>query len=704
MIMKDMMRRAKRWVFSAAFAAAGLPGVSASYTLVLQAGHDGAVTSLQWDERSGMVISAGEDRRLIVTDPRERRVLHRFRAAEGRILSIHPDPARNRAAVVSSHKGSYPVTVWDWSRQKPAFEYILDTEPLFAAWSAKGRYFIIGGLGDPSIIVLDGRTGRRLSNLRRLPSLYNAGYIGSTESILMTYTSSGAVRYWDIRSSALKLSTETETNLTDLHVLRIGDKSTVVARKNQTLFLINRQTGGILHALVMPGLSDFAVNPNNGRVDALLIAPAGASVRHLAVEKGRFIDADSNTPIETGRGPTAVARGGGSSYIATAGGELFVSGELGLRPLVKDRTWRPEAMTFGEESMFLSGSGELIRFTSRFFAADSPGRLDELNRIYRDSIPSGSGNSNTGLEYLTDGRLVLWNGNGGTRGGQRGIRVFNFDRPDETRFIESGGTVETLEIIDPRRLITVERSGSVKVIGIDDGRVLSSYSALGVLDAGYSKEGDFILAGRSNNRNSGTPLESIDAATRESVPVKDERFMVYRVISGPSSLYTIGVSRGSRDAETIIQAHDAKNPNRTRLVQRAEGEMMDGRLIAASPPGGSRRREILYTVLGGTVRRIEGNRTAAFQWRSPIRDIRLRGDVLYGLDEEGAAVLWNSRSGRVLLSVYFFEGGSWIASSPEGGRIWVSSSGVLDDVLLYRDGRRIDPRRLSGFSIISARG
>ena len=165
--------------------------------------------------------------------------------------------------------------------------------------------------------------------------------------------------------------------------------------------------------------------------------------------------------------------------------------------------------------------------------------------------------------------------------------MFNFDRPDETRFIEAGGTVETLEIIDPRRLITVERSGSVKVIGIDDGRVLSSYSALGVLDAGYSKEGDFILAGRSNNRNSGTPLESIDAATRESVPVKDERFMVYRVISGPSSLYTIGVSRGSRDAETIIQAHDAKNPNRTRLVQRAEGEMMDGRLIAASPPGGS---------------------------------------------------------------------------------------------------------------------
>ena len=695
------MNTAKRWVFLAVLSALSLPAESASYNLVLQAGHDGPVTSLQWDERSGMIISAGEDRRLIVTDPDDQRVLHRFRASDGRILSVHPDPSRNRAAVVSSYQGAYAITVWDWSKEKRVFEYGLNTEPLFAAWSAKGRYFIIGGLGDPSITVLDGRGGRRLSNLQRLPSLYNAGYIGSTESILMTYTSSGAVRYWDIRSSALKLSTETEANLTDLHVLQLGDKSTLIARRNQTLFLINRQSGAVLDTLLMPGLSDFAVNTNNGRVDALLLNPAGASVRCLRVKAGEFIDEDSNAVIiETGLAPTAVARGGGSSYIATKTGELFVSDASGRRPLVKDRTWRPEAFTFGEESMFLSGSGELIRFTSQFFAENSPGRIDQLSRIYRDSIPSGSPDSNTGLEHLPDGRLILWDGDGGEI--QRGIRIFNFDRPDEKRFIKVDGTIQNLEVIDPRRLITVDRGGRVKIIGIDSGTVLNSYSALGILDAGYSREGGFILAGRSNNRNFGTPLESIDVETRESVPVSDERFMVYRVSGGAESLYTIGISRDSGNAETIIRAHDSRNPNRTQLIQRGEAEM-DGRLIFETARKG--QRETIYTVLGGTVRRIEGKRTTVFKWKSPIHDIRLRGDVLYGLDEEGSVVLWNRRSGRVLLSVYFFEGGgSWIASSPEGRSIWVSSDRVLDYILLYRDGRRIDPRRVSGISIISSRG
>ena len=695
------MNTAKRWMFLAVLSALSLPAESASYNLVLQAGHDGPVTSLQWDERSGMIISAGEDRRLIVTDPDDQRVLHRFRASEGRILSVHPDPSRNRAAVVSSYEGAYAITVWDWSKEKRVFEYGLNTEPLFAAWSAKGRYFIIGGLGDPSITVLDGRGGRRLSNLQRLPSLYNAGYIGSTESILMTYTSSGAVHYWDIRSSALKLSTETEANLTDLHVLRLGDKSTLIARRNQTLFLINRQSGAVLDTLLMPGLSDFAVNANNGRVDALLLNPSGASVRCLRVKAGEFIDEDSNAVIiETGLAPTAVARGGGSSYIATKTGELFVSDASGRRPLVKDRTWRPEAFTFGEESMFLSGSGELIRFTSQFFAENSPGRIDQLNRIYRDRIPSGSPDSNTGLEHLPDGRLILWDGDGGEI--QRGIRIFDFDRPDEKRFIKVNGTIQNLEVIDPRRLITVDRGGRVKIIGIDSGTVLNSYSALGILDAGYSREGGFILAGRSNNRNFGTPLESIDVETRESVPVSDGRFMVYRVSGGAESLYTIGISRDSGNAETIIRAHDSRNPNRTRLVQRGEGEMMDGRLIFETARKG--QRETVYTVLGGTVRRIEGKRTTVFKWKSPIHYIRLRGDVLYGLDEEGSAVLWNRRSGRVLLSVYFFEGGAWIASSPEGSSIWVSSDRVLDYILLYRDGRRIDPRRVSGISIISSRG
>ena len=692
------MNIVKRIAFLTVFATLTAPVMSASYRLVLQSGHEGSSTDLQWHERSGTVISVGEDGRLIVTDPEKGRVLHRFRVADGRILSVRPDPAGNRAAVVTLGNGEYHISVWNWTEEERVFDYTIESEPLFICWSARGRYLTVGNLGDPSILVLEGRNGRRRSYLQRLPSLYNAGYIGSTETILMTYASSGVIRYWDIRSSALKLSAKTVTDLRDLTVLQIGDKSTLFARRNDILYLINRQTGAVLEQLDVPGLTDVDVDPNTGGVDVLVITPMGASVRQFTVREGAFVEPEFDRPdllIDPSRNPTAILRGNGKTYVATGKGRLLVSDGPGFDAVVEDRSWRPHALAFGGESLFLSGSGEVIRFTSPFFAADSGGNLDDLGRVFRDLVYIGNVGSDSGIEVLSNGRLLVWNK--GERGIGSGIRIFDFDRPAETRFIRIEGAIQKLEVIDPFRLLTVDRSGSVRILGIDNGEVLTSYSALGVLDASYSGEGDFILAGRSNNEQAGTPLESIDVGTGESAPVPDKRFMVYRVVAGPASTYTVGVSRGSGGTQTALLSHDGKSLSRTRLLYSVEGEVMDGMVLPQTTGSG------VYTVLNGVVRRIGGGRKTVFNWNEPIEDIRYRGDILYGLDHDGALVLWNGRSGRTLLSVYFFQGGSWIASSPEGNRIWVSSSEVVDNVLFYRDGRQIDPRRVGGLSILSPR-
>ena len=116
--------------------------VSASYRLVLQSGHDGIPVAVQWHEKSKTIVSAGVDGRLIVTRPRDNKVLHRFRITDENIYDLKVDPVNSRAAVITSKNGIYTVSVWNWlpvlSRLSVLTSIVADS-PLrtmtFGAWS-----------------------------------------------------------------------------------------------------------------------------------------------------------------------------------------------------------------------------------------------------------------------------------------------------------------------------------------------------------------------------------------------------------------------------------------------------------------------------------------------------------------------------------------------------------------------------------------
>ena len=103
----------------------------------------------------------------------------------------------------------------------------------------------------------------------------------------------------------------------------------------------------------------------------------------------------------------------------------------------------------------------------------------------------------------------------------------------------------------------------------------------------------------------------------------------------------------------------------------------------------------IYTSLGGVVQRISSGRKTVFRSEEPVEKLFLQGSVLYGVDADGAIMLWNADSGRSILRVHFFAGGgAWIAIPPEGDTIW-ASPGAIDNVVLYKNGRPVDPRRVS---------
>jgi hypothetical protein len=165
--------------------------------------------------------------------------------------------------------------------------------------------------------------------------------------------------------------------------------------------------------------------------------------------------------------------------------------------------------------------------------------------------------------------------------------------------------------------------------------------------------------------------------------------MIYRIVRGTRGIYTIGVSRnGSGRSETSLVLHESDRPEQGRTVIKEPGEDLDA-VVLPHPESNA-----VYTSLGGTVRKISGSRRTTFDWNEPIKELGVRGDVLYGIDGDGTLAIWNADSGRLLLSVYLFEDEGWIAMPPEGEMIW-ASPGAINNVIIYRNGRLVDPRRIS---------
>jgi len=662
--------------------------VSAQYSLVLQRGHSDTPVAMKWHKASRVLVSVGEDGFLIVTKPEDEIVLHRFRVTRGRISDLEINQSNEQAAIIYSEKGFFLVSVWDWAREEMIYEHRFHKELLFATWSARGTYLVLGTLGSPSIVMLDGATGHRLPRLQSLPSLYDSGYIGSTETILMTYSTSGFISYWDIDTSELKHSAKTVSNLRSLSVLQTESKSVLFAYQNDSLILLNRQTGYVLDRLTIPGLIDVSVDENTGEVDAIALTAKGFMLHRYASRDYAFVprSSEENYPkrleLDDSLQPVKVLRVDETTYLMSRSGYIVVESAEGFLALIDDKLWRPDSFAFHGDSINVAGGEKILRFTSPFFTSDHGGGINALTSLTQEVYFSESNAEHTGIHMLSNGAFLLWDKE--FSGDDNGIRRFHPSLPGAEIFFPITDMILKCSVIDENRILTVDGNGVVNVWDSRNGALLVEYSSFDNLDAAYSVKGEFILVGHSSGSSVGTPLEAVNIGSKETIPVPDRRFMVYRVESEPANIYTIGVKKyPSGKIETILLRHDPKRVELSRNLLRVSGEVLNA-IVLPHPSDNS-----VYTNLSGKILRIMGNKTVAYESAGTIVFLQAHGKNLYGLDADGSLVLWDSSGGMPVLSIYFFDDGSWVASSTD--TIW-TSPGALDKIVVLEDGNIVDPR------------
>ena len=666
-----------------------------SNRIVIQSAHEARVLDMQWHQRTRTLLSLGEDGLFIVSNIDRQQVLHRFPVSRNMVHSFHVNPSDDKVAILESENGQYAVSVWDWGKESRLYDFALDSEPLFITWSAKGTYLAIGRINTPSIILLNKTTGTELPYLRNLPSLYNAGYIGSTENIIMTYSSSGTISYRDIKTSALKFTTETISGLDKLTVLQTGRKSSMLARKGKTLYLINRQTGKVLDSQDIPGLLDLDIDPNKGTIIALSYTPFSAGIISIHVDGDTLVNTENNLDIDPSLEPGVIAGIGKRICMAIESGSILIAKNDQFSTAIDAQTWHLQSLDFDYGYIYLGGRGQIMRVTSDFFSGTSPADMEQLTLYRRDLLTTGPTSGKSAIRILPNGKLLVWDKD--FRQYQSEVQVLDFDNPDNRVKIQTSGPISGISLVEDKQVLAIDQSGTISLYSLESGTLTTSYAALGLSTAAISPTGDFILTGRTVDSNNTTPLEVLNVHTGESLPIPDNRFMVYNIVADANSFYSIGIVRSSENSySTKILVHNGSNPKRSQILTQYPGSDLYANVAPKkSGPG-------IYLISNGKVHSKSGFQDILFQWKFPIREVQEWDGTLYGIDVDGSLILWNARKGGApLLQIQFFKDGAWFARVPETlDNIWLSPE-AKDKISVYRYGRLANISRDKNFKIVA---
>jgi hypothetical protein len=614
-------------------------------------------------------------------------------------LKVHPE--KKQFAILVSRPGYTKIAVWDWVKNRELFSRELNDKPIQFEYSARGKYLFLTKISSPSMVMMDSQTGREFSYLKRLYDLFSFAYIGGSESRVMTYSNSGILKYWDIRTSTLQNEAVTQADLRDITVLQTEGKRYFVARKGTTLFLIDRLSGNVRDTLEKESMLNFSVDPDTGNIAVITKSSTGRLKAVMVKTRGAYFSPMEIIPFfghtetisltESLQDSTEYFNLSGNLTVSQLSGKrLFLSDTTGKIWEIDGQTLRPRVfkknlisdlkdLNFMEDSLFMLSDRSLIRLQSDNFTSNSTSfnGFSDLRIIHEDSPLPGDSE----IEAVDSEKMIIWTRNSV----EKGYVIYS---PDSNTILNSNYNFESaLNQLHVRndQVLVLENSGEASLNNIHTGIRDFQFSALGMVSLNFLNDST-LLGGKSLMKSGRNPMFTVQTDTGEIIPLQDDRFLVYDILSLPDSnrTFTIGLaSKGDNTVETSIQSHSINNPATVSTVFHRTGEWIDAIFTADT----SSYTPTLYgTVTGRDIMRISGLRKKIWDYDKNIEKIFFHNSLLYILNTDGSLTLFNPRNEKIILDFYLMEDNSWIAIPGEKTKPYISSSSASDYLNTFQSG------------------
>jgi DNA-binding beta-propeller fold protein YncE len=631
-----------------------VPVFSTETTEVLvNSGHQGPVNAVAYDRERRLVFTAGIDGKVKIWSANRSQPVATLQVSHLQLQEMAVNPADSQVAVLETDSiGRFRLSVWDWEERREVFAEELEEPPLYFTYSPEGRYLVYTQADWRSLRILTGRTGRSLPYLSQGFGIVSFAVVSGNEQTIMTYSPSGDIYYWDIRTGAQRKYVQT---LPDLEHMVIPEDNTLyaMAASEDELVVVNLLTGDVAARTYVPGIQSIDVDPSGRTIACISSEDDTRQINFLTFQDSSLLLSNSS-PIAYPGTPMDLAYARNTVLVADAEGGVRYLYTFSRSPYVfaENVIQQVHDIGFHEDTLLISASNGLFTFRSEFFESDRfPSRPVSIVHQRAPVL----------LEppVMIAGRdpqaPILWSTQG------VGPAFATYD-PDEGAMegVHTGTDAPLLLLKSSSDMVvTVNRNGRAQLLDPELFTTAFEYRALGMLSAAYLPPDGFV-AGKNRTSRFLSSLVYINTDTGETIPVADESVVVYQLAYDErgQELYSVGVeAEEDGSLRTALRQRSEGNLDRSRLLLSREGEDLTAS-FAVDPDTG-----YVYTTVGHeSIVLLSGQRTREFTITDHVpRKLYVHRNFLYSLNRDSSITVFQKYSGQRLMDIYLFQNDGWAA-------------------------------------------
>jgi hypothetical protein len=631
-------------------------------------GHRGKINALIRD-RSGRIISAGEDGFIGIWDIQDGRAEERFQISEYAILSLAVHPERDEVAAIESDRmGLYRVSVWDYVQKRNIFTLRFSDPLLFISYSASGSFVIVSRSARSAVVFIQSGTGELLQSPQDLAVTVSLAATGRSERTMVTYSSAGTLSYWELESGREIRHFSVPANL--LFPILFGNNSFLAGLEGGKLVILDAVSGtevfresGINHTALFPsesgGREFLSLSADGTTTELLLYRITGAARLEIATRRTIPNSITVNAAL-----------GGISFYTALLGasdGRLYFLPARGnpIPAAVSARIAVQEGAVSGDVLAFIASGGlsGFVPLDFSEFSAGFPIRLVEepfFTRVTSETV-SSRGDAGSFLYWQdSDTRHIpVLKTVSPDYSGNRGYPEYREQSQIPLRHLSIRSPAASVSILGNLALF-LDSAGNAELISLYSETVEFSFASAGSLDAAFLDERNIILARGASAGN--FPFLKVNTVTGETVPLQYSASAGIRVFRGGSGRFYGAVITGSgENARTVILLLDANDSARSVSAVEYSGEDLD---FSFAEENGT----IASNLGGDTATLYNGRELLPFERESGLPKRILNGGGFFVVIDSDGNIAWHDAGSGKLAALLRIYPDGWVLEK-DGGTV-----------------------------------
>lgn len=648
---------------------------SEEYRFVLNTGHRGSSTYLQYDENTHYAVSISDEGEILLFAVDTQRVIKKYNLSHNTIVDLQFNPEYSELAFVTYANLHFTLEVWDWHRGVRLFTRELQDKPLFLEYTMAGKNLVLGQSNTPSILFLDHETGNNKNWLDKHSSLYQDVYIGGSESNIMTYNLSGQINFIRLDNEQSLGAVKTEAGLEWLNVLQTGRKNLAVGKKGNDFIILDRQTGEIMDRYSQDRIMAMDLDCNNALLSLAVDIRGNTFLKQYDLKDGVFSPISDPLLLTRDKKISSIVAIGELTLAGTLSGDFynFYNETEEFIPFFEEQELDFVDLESFDNALYISSPERMIRLDSPYLQADSS--LNDIEKVKQ-----------TNQIFPNRGNFHFYN---------QGEQLYAFssdpEQPAPLLLSNDEGLLDRMPVMGDKLLsgdhftlsdnlfLFIDSNSNINLYDIENGENLFQWSSPSVESLCFISD-ETLLIGKASSPQKIGVLETLNRITGEIAPLNDSYFYILDLLRTEEGVYILGLKMKDGEVYTELSLRDPENINNSESLFSFASEDYSSKIYL-------HEEELFISIQGTGLLHYNGRRSSVIETPFDVIDMTFLQDKMVLLYKGNKLSFWGLSPVKEDLEMNFFSDYSWLAVSPEQNAYFYTPE-AKDNFFVYRVIRR----------------